>query len=216
LRPIYLVSKTSHRDTAGVVHIPILTIAFLTPPINFDTYDGLIITSKQGALALSRYTPDWKKLRIVCVGDSTADVMREMGALHIDIASGYGESIWEVLKKYHGKWLYCRPKMIASSWPQKAREAGFSIDEVVVYETSCNGATEKIDIADNGVLIFTSPMGIECFLQKYTFKPTHDVVVIGKTTQNALPLGIKSTRSEITSVESCVKVAQKLAAKETF
>jgi len=57
LRPIYLISKTPH---SGVSHIPILSIHFLTPEINFDTYEGIIVTSKQGALALKHYAPDWE------------------------------------------------------------------------------------------------------------------------------------------------------------
>lgn len=213
MRPIYLVSKTSHYETAGVVHIPILSIHFLTPLINFSHYDGIVVTSKQGALALSPYSPDWDRLRVVCVGESTAHTMRELGAKLIEIANGYGESILDTLTldKEHKKWLYCRPKMIASSWPSRAREAGVVIDEVIVYETLCNKEMEHVEIAGNGVLIFTSPSSIECFRERYTLLPTHNVVVIGKTTQNALPVGIKSIRSENTSIESCVKIAKELA-----
>ena len=199
MRPIYLVSKTSHHETQGVIHIPILCIHFLTPPIDFSKYDGIIVTSKQGALALQNYSPDWEKLQVVCVGEATGKEMKELGAQHIEIASGYGESILNTLISYSEdkKWLYCRPMMIASSWPQRAREAGMDIDEVIVYETSCNSDMEKIEIADNCVLIFTSPSSIECFLKKYEFLPTHSIVVIGKTTQKALPSGIKSTLSEM-------------------
>ena len=216
LRPIYLVSKTSHHETAGVIHIPILSIHFLTPLINFDDYDGIIVTSKQGALALKHYSPDWGKLQVICVGEATAKIMGDLGAKHIDCADGYGMSIFNVLRQYRGKWLYCRPKTIASSWPSRAREAGLIIDEVIVYETTCNEAMAKIEIADNSVLIFTSPSSIECFLQKYLIKPTHDIVVIGKTTQKALPLGVKSIISETTSVESCVEIGLKLASRDAF
>ena len=208
MRPVYLISKTPY---AGVIHIPILSIHFLTPDIDFDLYDGIIVTSKQGALALKHYAPDWDKLHIICVGESTAQEVKQLGAIHVDVADGYGETIFNVLRQYNGKWLYCRPKMIASSWPQQARETGMMIDEVIIYETTCNETMEKRKIADNGVLIFTSPSSIECFLQKYLFKPTHDIVVIGKTTQDALPLGVRSILSEMTSVESCVEKARELS-----
>lgn len=200
----------------GVIHIPILSIHFLTPEIDFTLYNGIIVTSKQGALALKHYSLDWERLQVICVGESTAEAMKQLGAVHVESAAGYGETIFNVLRQYNGKWLYCRPKMIASSWPKKARDAGMLIDEVIVYETTCNEAMEKREIADNGVLIFTSPSSIECYLQKYLFKPTHDIVVIGKTTQNALPLGIKSIISETTSVESCVEIGLKLASRDTF
>lgn len=213
MRPIYLVSKTSHHETAGVIHIPILSIHFLTPLINFDDYDGIIVTSKQGALALSHYSPDWERLHVICVGDLTAQAMRELGAKHVETANGYGEGLLDVLtrQKDRQKWLYCRPKMIASSWPSRAREAGIIIDEVIVYETQCNQTTEKIEITPDAVLIFTSPSSIECFCARYELLPTYDVVAIGKTTQNALPLGCKSQLAENTTVESCVKTAKELA-----
>jgi uroporphyrinogen-III synthase len=208
LRPIYLISKTPYD---GVIHIPILTISFLTPEINFDLYEGIIITSKQGALALKHYTPNWSTLNVICVGESTAQEMKKLGAKRIECADGYGVSISNLLHRFSGRWLYCRPKIIASSWPSHAREEGMMVDEVIVYETTCNDAMERIDIAENGVLIFTSPSSIECFLQKYSFRGMHDIVVIGKTTQDALPLGIQSVLSQTTSVESCVEKARELS-----
>lgn len=208
MRPIYLISKTPY---SGVVHIPILSIHFLTPDINFNLYEGIVVTSKQGALALKHYAPDWDKLYVICVGEATVQEVKKQGAKHIECADGYGESIFNVLHQYRGKWLYCRPKMIASSWPSRVREEGMILDEVTIYETSCNKEMEKIEIADNGILIFTSPSSIECFLQQYSLRSTHDIVVIGKTTQDALPLGIKSMLSETTSVESCVEKARELS-----
>lgn len=218
MRPIYLVSKTSHHETQGVVHIPILCIHYLTPLINFSNYDGIIVTSKQGALALGHYSPDWEKLQVVCVGEATAKEMEKLGAPHIVTASGYGESILNTLAGHneHKKWLYCRPKMIASSWPKNAREAGMNIDEVIIYETSCNRELDKIEIADNSVLIFTSPSSVECFASQYNILPTQSIVVIGKTTQKALPPGIKSILSEMITIESCIEIGQKLASRDTF
>lgn len=197
----------------GLIHVPILSIRYLTPEIDFTLYKGIVVTSKQGALALAHYSPDWENLHVICVGESTAQAMKQLGAVHITIADGYGETIFDALKsdQQPKRWLYCRPKMIASSWPSRARDAGMVIDEVIIYETTCNEAMEKREIADDGVLIFTSPSSIECFLKKYLFKPTHNIVVIGKTTQNALPLGVKSILSETTSVESCVEKARELS-----
>lgn len=164
-------------------------------------------------MALSHYLPEWERLHVICVGDSTAQTMKELGAKHVETANGYGEGVLDVLtrQKDHQKWLYCRPKMIASSWPSRACEAGIIIDEVIIYETRCNPSMEKIEIAPNGVLIFTSPSSIECFCERYEILSSHDVVVIGKTTQKALPLGCKSRLAEKTTIESCVKAAKELA-----
>jgi len=208
LRPIYLISKTPY---AGVIHIPILTIFFLSPLLDFTQYEGIIVTSKQGALALGHYRVNWDRLNVICVGESTAQEMKKLGAKQIEYADGYGVSIVNILRHYRGRWLYCRPKVIASSWPSRAKEEGMILDEVILYETTCNEDMEKMEIAEDGVLIFTSPSSIVCFLQKYSFRSTHDIVVIGKTTQDALPLGLRSTLSETTSVESCVEKARELS-----
>ncbi len=195
-----------------VIHIPVLSIHFLTPTIDFDLYSGIIITSKQAAQALKSYSPNWSQLKVVCVGESTAGALKELGARHIEIAQGYGTSILEMLSPYKGKWLYLRPKMIASSWPTGARALGVAVDEVVIYETTCNETMKEIEIAQNGVLIFTSPSSIECFCKLTDILPTHDVIVIGKTTQKALPSGIKSILSANTSIDSCVRKAREVAA----
>jgi uroporphyrinogen-III synthase len=211
LRPIYLISKTSYDNAVDVTHIPILSIKYLQPKIDFSLYDGIIVTSKEGARALQNYKIDWTKLDILCVGDSTANEIGAMGGCNITIAAGYGDSILEVLEDQYNRWLYIRPRAIASSWPQKARLMGKKIDEVIIYETTCDENLEKMQIAHNGVLIFTSPSSIECF-RKYTeILPTHGIIVIGTTTQKALPLGIKSLLSEETSVISCIEKAREIA-----
>lgn len=196
-----------------VVHIPILSIHFFTPEIDFNLYTGIIVTSKQAAQALKHYSPNWDQLQVICVGEATASAVEALGARFVQTADGYGMSIAEMLSQHQGKWLYLRPKMIASSWPSYARELGITVDEVIIYETRCNEDMQKIEIAKNGVLIFTSPSGIECFCKRDDILPTHDVVVIGTTTQNALPSEIKSTISAQTSLISCIEKAREIAAQ---
>jgi uroporphyrinogen-III synthase len=212
LRPIYLISKTPYE---GVIHIPVLTISFLNPVIDFTQYEGIILTSKQAILALEKYNIDWNTLKCVCVSESTAAAAREVGAVDIESADGYGVSIPRVLKakKRYGKWLYLRPKVIASAWVEHARSEGFGIDEVIVYETICNEAAVNYPISEEGILIFTSPSSIHCFLQNYSILPTHKIVVIGTTTQNALPIEVASYLSSTTSVEATVDLARQIASK---
>jgi uroporphyrinogen-III synthase len=208
LRPIYLVSKTPY---LGIPHIPILSTHFFTPEIDFTLYDGIIITSKQTVHALRHYTIDWKRLQCVCVSEQTAQAASQAGAINIEIGNGYGTSIPEILSAHTGKWLYLRPYVVASDWVQNAKEQGILVDEVVMYETTCNEAIGDIDIAEDGVLIFTSPSAVRCFMRKKPLLCTHSIIAIGTTTQNALPLGIQSVLSETTSVQSCVEKAQELS-----
>lgn len=210
MRPVYLISKTPY---PGVIHIPILSISFLTPKIDFADYEGIIITSKQSVAALHNYSVDWNRLKCIAVSESTAQSAREAGAKEIETGDGYGESIPNVLraKERSGKWLYLRPKIIASDWIDTARYGGVEIDEAIVYETSCATELPKQILSKEGVLVFTSPSTIRCFLQIYEILPTHTIVVIGKTTQNALPPGILSHLSLTSSVASAVELACEIA-----
>lgn len=210
MRPIYLISKTPY---PGVIHIPILTITFLYPVIDFTEYEGIIVTSKQALLALQNYTFEWENLQCICVSEGTAEAAREAGAERIEVGDGYGKSIPNVLhaKKRYGKWLYLRPKVIASEWVERARSEGFEIDEAVVYETTCNEEATHYTIADNAVLVFTSPSSIECFQASYKILSSHSIVTIGKTTQGVFQSAKEVFVSSQTSVASAVELALKIA-----
>ena len=210
LRHVYLISKTPYK---GVIHIPILSIHFLTPSIDFTEYEGIIVTSKQAISALNNYSIDWSGLKCIAVSESTALFAKKAGAIEVEIAKGYGESIPNVLKakERNGKWLYLRPKVVASEWVETARSFGIVMDEAIVYETICNDNVSNRTIDENGVLIFTSPSSIHCFTQIYTILPTHKIIAIGKTTQSALPSNIESHVSPTASVASAVDLAYQIA-----
>lgn len=208
MRSIYLISKTPY---PGVIHLPVLTVQFLKPPIDFSLYDGIIVTSKQGVSALEAYECDWNRLEVICVGESTAKELKRIGIIHPKIAQGYGENIAHMVSGSDKRWLYLRPESIASAWPDKLRQEGIDLDEVVIYRTHCNDAMQRVNVEEDGVLIFTSPSSIECYLKHYTILPTHTVITIGKTTQKHLPDGVKSYLSSETSIESCVALATQIA-----
>jgi len=210
LRPIYLISKTPYE---GVIHIPILTISFLQPRIDFDTYQGIILTSKQALLALDHYTFGWEKLQCICVSEGTAEAARKAGALNVEAADGYGRSIPAILrtKAGKGKWLYVRPKVIASDWVMEARKEGVEIDEAVVYETTCNEAAREYTIDKDAVLVFTSPSSIDCFCASYPILSSYSIVAIGKTTRAAFKTAKEVHVSPLTSVESAIELARKIA-----
>lgn len=212
MRPIYLISKTPYE---GVTHIPILTIRFLSPVIDFSDYEGIIFTSKQAILSLQKYSLDWNRLKCICVSESTAKSARNAGAIDVEVADGYGDSIPDLLgaKKQSGKWLYLRPKVVASDWVESARSRGIEIDEAIVYESVCNEEMGDFTVSQDGVLIFTSPSTIRCFLQNHQILPTHDVIVIGETTQNALPNDVSSYLSDIATIEATVDLARQIANK---
>jgi len=212
LRPIYLISKTPYE---GVIHIPILKTRFFSPDIDFSHYEGIIVTSKQILKALEPYSKQWKALPIIAVSEPTADMFRTQGCTIAAVADGYGEGIGAIVTEEFPqmRWLYLRPERVASSWADGARKNGVKIDEAVMYKTECNDEALHFEIAENGVLIFASPSSIHCFIQNYSILPTHTIVVMGKTTQKALPEGLFSSLSSTPSIASAVDLACQIASK---
>ena len=209
-RPIYLFSKTSHPD---VTFVPILATEFFRPEVDFTRYDAIVLTSKQAVTALDNIGPGWTEVPVLTIADKTGEMALASGATLMSRGGGYGDTLAEIIINGYPdkKWLYPRPETVASDFGEKVRNAGVFIEDAVVYKTTCNPEAGTLEIEDDAVLIFTSPFTIDCFLHYYAFKPTHEVVAIGKTTRSALPEGVESCMPERPSVETSVRLAQSLA-----
>ncbi len=209
--PIYLISNTSPNDKA-VIHLPMLGTSWLTPAIDFSRYDGIILTSKNGAEAMERIDAAWKTLPVICVGSATKKTAAAYGADVIETGNGYGDAIYDLIRERyaHLRWLYARPKVVASDFAERLRKAGTAIDEAVVYETVCNAEAPQPELPEEAVLIFTSPSALRCFEQRYRLLPTHTLVVIGTTTQKAAD-GHRVHVAPEPTVDACVTLAKQLA-----
>lgn len=210
-RPIFLVSATASTDT-GVIHLPILGTAWLRPFLDLSRYDGIIFTSKIGVDALERIDPSWKKLPVLCVGKATRQRAAALGAVVLDTADGYGDGVGELLRTHYRdkRWLYARPKIVASDFAEKAREAGIAVEEAVVYETVCRAEKVQAEVARNAVLIFTSPSAVQCYLTRFALGDMQTIVVIGRTTAEALKSRDVHLAPEPT-VAACIASAKQLA-----
>lgn len=206
---IFLFSKTSHPD---VTHVPILNTTFLQPAINFDDYDAIVLTSKQAVLALEKISEKWRELPVLSIASKTEEMVREAGGTLLERGNGYGDCLDDLIaKKYASlRWLYPRPRVAASNFKERVKERGINMDDVVVYETSCNRACGNIKLPEDAVLIFTSPFTVECFLELYEFKRGHQVIVIGATTAKALPVEVPYLMPETPSIDACVMLAKRL------
>jgi len=207
--PIFLFSKTSHPD---VTHIPVLHTRFLQPDIDFSRYDAIVLTSKQAVTALQKISSKWKTIPVLTVAAKTAEMVTGAGGRLLETGAGYGEGLSEIIIRKYGsfRWLYPRPEVVASDFQKRVAKAGVKIEDVVVYETSCNPACRKFLLPDDAVLVFTSPLTIACFMQFFDFEAGHKVVVIGKTTAKALPSAVKYRMPQEPTVEASVQLAQTL------
>jgi uroporphyrinogen-III synthase len=209
MRPICLFSISSHPDA---ISINSLDITFFKPDIDFAKYDALIITSKQASKALKAYEKsEYIKLPALAISLQSAKAYEAIGGKILGIGQGYGDTLASKIKAYSKemRWLYLRAKLVASDFVAVCKQEGYSIDEAVVYESRCSQAITEVKVPDEAVLIFTSPSSVECFLQNHTITPKHTVVVIGKTTAKALPLGIKYILSKDKTIGGCFAALKK-------
>ena len=206
MKPIYLFSLTKHDD---VTHINTLHVEYFTPTIDFDTYDYLIITSKQVLEALKSYGDGWKSKAVLAVAAPTAKAVKATGGKLLEYGMGYGDDLVKIITSYpkEKKWLYLRAKEVASDFAAVCKSEGYNIDEVVVYETSCSEELLHVKVEDDATLIFTSPSSVKCFLKHHDMKPSHNIVVIGKTTAKAIPLHVKYKVANEPTMQSCIQKA---------
>ena len=201
----YLFSISSHKDAISVNS---LSIKLLKPKINFDDYDYLIITSKQASKVLEQYDKDsYISKKALCVSKQSALSYEKLGGDILDIGAGYGDNLVDKIKQFPKttSWLYLRAKIIASDFIAICNADGYNIDEIIVYESDCSQDILECEVEDDANLIFTSPSSVKCFLKNKTIKPTHKVIVIGKTTAKALPNGVNFIISDETTIKSCME-----------
>jgi len=203
-KPIYLFSISSH---SSAISINSLSINFFKPKIDFSKYDYLIVTSKQTSKFLEQYESEtFKDIPALCVSVQSALSYEGLGANVLEVGRGYGDNLVDKIKSYpkETKWLYLRAKIVASDFVSLCQDEGYSIDEVLAYESECSQAIKKVKVEDNATLIFTSPSSVKCFLKNNTLNSSHKVIVIGQTTAKALPKNIEYKVSKETTIESCI------------
>ena len=209
--PIYLLSPTSK---PGVRHLPMIRFDLIPQTIDFSRYDGVILTSKQGVIALDEVSGGaWRELPAAAIGKQTAAEIEKRGGRVIYTATkAYGDVLaHELSDKFPDmRWLYARPKVVVSKIAADLRNAGVAVDEAMVYETSCvhydaNAAPEK-----GAVLIFTSPSIVRCFLENFGWREGWRAVAIGYKTADAFPEDVHPLLSSDTTIDKAIETARNL------
>ncbi|WP_345985786.1 uroporphyrinogen-III synthase [Sulfurimonas sp. HSL-1656] len=214
IRPIYLLSVTPSTDP-DVIHLPILETEWLQPKVDLSRIDGIIFTSKNGVDALEKIAPEWKTLPVLCVGKGTQQRAVALGGTVAETVKGYGEMLYDLIRERfaRSRWLYARPKTVASDFASRLRSEGIAVEEAVVYETVCRADKLDVSIPDDCVLIFTSPSALACFQSRFSLTPAQTLVAIGRTTQSSLPGRTVHIAPEPT-VASCITLAKQLAKEQ--
>ena len=191
-----------------------IRFTLLPQSIDFSKYDGVILTSKQGVVALDEVSHGaWKALPAAAIGKQTASEIEARGGRVIYMASkAYGDVLARELAERFAdrRWLYARPKVVVSKIAADLRSAGIEVDEAVIYETSCTRYEASQKPQKGAVLIFTAPSIVRCFFDNFSWDESWQAVAIGHKTAQAFPDTVKPKISPSTSIDDSIEFSKNL------
>ncbi|BDY13519.1 uroporphyrinogen-III synthase [Hydrogenimonas cancrithermarum] len=206
LNSVYLLSPT---PKPGVRHLPMIQFETIPQPLDFSGFDGLILTSKQGVVALDEVSGGrWRSTPAAAIGEMTAKEIEARGGKVIYIASkAYGDVLAKELSEWFEgfRWLYPRPKVVVSKIAADLRHAGIEVDEKVIYETRCMAYDRPRRPEKDAVLIFTSPSIVRCFFENFEWDESWRAVAIGNKTAQAFPACVVAEIAPSTSIDSAIE-----------
>ena len=178
-----------------------------TSNIDLKDIDILLFTSKQAVKTTNQISKEWINYPSIVIGDATQKEVIKLGGKVIYLPKKfYGEILAQEIKdKFKSKnILYLRPKIISYDISSTLS----NIKEQIIYQTKCKEYNITNKPPQNSIIIFTSPSTIECFLNNFSWDNSYIAVVIGESTQKALPKYIqKYYISNKPMIDSCIEKA---------
>jgi uroporphyrinogen-III synthase len=142
------------------------------PTLALDGVQAVLLTSANGARALGRATPQ-RELKLLAVGDRTAEAAREIGFKDVASANGDVDDLArlarETLEPAKGKLLHVGGTAVAGDLVGALTGAGFQAERVALYEARPASALSASTMAAlgrgdvDGVLLF-SPRSAATFV----------------------------------------------------
>ncbi len=205
---IYLFSEEAHE---GVDHLPLIRIRFVPFECDLSSYDAFVFSSKNGVKALALKDDLWQQKELYAIGSGTASYIEKFGVKAVfTCQQSYGDTFAQEIAPFlrHKRVLFPRAKEVSSSLYTLLKDADILIDEVVVYETTCQNYPPEQAPQEYARLIFTSPSTVRCFLKNFPWKASYQAIVIGTKTAAALPKGAVYHLCEKQSIEACITLAK--------
>ena len=207
---IYLLSD---KEFEGATSLGVIAISLLDVPFTCKDYDALIFTSKNGVAATHRLDESWQKLPSYAIGKGTAKAIKEYGGrVEYTAISSYGNDFArEISAKLKGKKvLFPRAKVVLSDLIDILKSNDVSIDDIIVYETTCKECKKIKKPSDGSILIFTSPSTVKCFFNCFDWNGTYKAVCIGEKTSAKLPSYIETYLPQKLTIPACIELAKTL------
>jgi uroporphyrinogen-III synthase len=209
-RAIYLLSPTPKE---GTIALPMIDFTVTAEFIDFSQSDTLIFTSKQAVVTANKIDLSWKNYPCVAIGPATKKQIEDLGGEVIyHPKSFYGETLSHDIAQFFRdkKLLYLRPKEISFDSKSFLDKEGITLQEQIIYETSCIQYSPEEKPLKNAIIIFTSPSTIHCFLKNFEWDESYTAVVIGKATKVHLPVDAGYVVADKPLINACILKAKEI------
>lgn len=168
IAPLYLktsqssLNPTQMLQSLKVVTLPLQEIHYLSPKLDLESYGGLIFTSKNAILALSK-TPQWLKIPCFILSQASAKLAQKLGG-RVEFIGSSGnarEFCGELVKALSAlsgeasRLLWACGERVAYPLDKELSKAGLRVDRVVCYKSS--PLKLECDIKPHSFVIFTAP-----------------------------------------------------------
>lgn len=213
MKQIYLCSNTKF-DDPDIINLNLLQIKFNKFSLNLNKFDALIVTSKNSINSLKFNQISPFNIEIFAIGEATKNACLDFGFSNIStpISNHGDEFIKEILPQLKSKnILFLRAKETSSNISEILRENSIKFTQIIAYENEILPTKPNLIIAQNSVIIFTSPKNLEAFIKHFGFRNDLKAVCIGKTTALALENYATAIISPKQDLAQCIKIAKSLA-----
>ena len=209
-RAIYLLSPTPRE---GTLSLPMITFASSVEHIDFSKCDTLMFTSKQAVVTANDIDETWKNYPCIAIGPATKKQIESLGGEVIYFPKEfYGKTLSADISTFfrERKLLYLRPKEVSFDSKGFLEKEGITLEEQIIYETSCMHYGLKEKPVKDAIIIFTSPSTIHCFFKNFDWDMSYRAVVIGNATQVHLPKEVKFAVADEPLIASCIEKAKEI------
>ena len=160
------------------IHTPLIEIepvSFVEPSI--EDYDYLLFTSRYAvkAVAHSSFFTLHSSLKIVSIGPSTTQALKEAGAVEVEQTEqddSYGV-IDFFSRQTRGRVLIPRSNLALDIIPDGLRSLGFTVQALTVYNNVYPRHVRRVNLDNIQRVVFTSPSTIDNFIKTYGCLPAH-------------------------------------------
>ena len=207
-KEIYLLSPVVYEDT---ISLPMIQFSLTVSALELSSCDLLMFTSKQAVKSAEALNPKWKEIACLSIGSATTKQIEALGGRVVyQPTSFYGKVLSEdIVLKFRDKHIvYLRPKEVSFDSKTFLASKGVTLDEKIIYETTCQMYTESEKPKKNAIIIFTSPSTIHCFLKKFQWDNSYTAVVIGEATKEHLPQNVRYEVADEPTIDACVSKAK--------